>query len=103
MLLDLLGQGSSENAVGGGLKDLTVSVQVLSPQMLDMLAEKLPQLERLKVNFVDLRSNHGADVPTWTGEGSRADLGGLTYEVQPCISWSFYLSNLTFSSFSLIS
>jgi len=103
MLLDLLGQGSSENAEGGSLKDLTISIQVLSPQMLDMLAEKLPRLERLKVDFADLRSNHGADVPTWTGEGSRANLGSLTHEeVQTCFSWSLYLPNLTLS-FSLIS
>jgi hypothetical protein len=102
MLLDLLGQGSSENVEGGGLKNLTVTVQVLSPQVLDMLAEKLPQLERLKVDFADLRSNHGADVPMWMGEGSRVGLGGLTHEVQPWVSWSFCLSNLTFS-FSLIS
>ncbi|KIM81879.1 hypothetical protein PILCRDRAFT_8529 [Piloderma croceum F 1598] len=71
MLLDLLGRGSSENTEGGGLKSLTV---------LDMLAEKLPQLERLKVDFADLRSNDGADVPTWTGEGSRAGLEDLTHE-----------------------
>jgi hypothetical protein len=86
MLLDLLGQGSSENTEGGGLKSLTVTVQVLSPQVLDMLAEKLPQLQRLKVDFADLRSNDGADVPTWTGEDSRAGLADLTQEVQPCVS-----------------
>jgi hypothetical protein len=102
ILLDLLRQGSSENAEAGGLKNLTVNVQVLSPQMLNMLAEKLPQLERLNIDFTDLRSNHGADVPTGTAEGSRADSGTLTREVQPCVSWSFYLSNLTFL-FSLVS
>jgi len=102
ILLDFLGQGSSENAKGGRLKDLTVNVQVLSPQMLVMLAEKLPRLERLNIDFADLRSNHGADVPTGTGEGSRAKLGALTHKVRPCVSWSSYLSNLTFP-FSLTS
>ncbi|KIL62020.1 hypothetical protein M378DRAFT_807280 [Amanita muscaria Koide BX008] len=71
MLLDLLGRGSSE---GGGLKSLTVTIHALSPQMLDMMAEKLPQLERLKVDFADLRSNDG--------EGSRAGFGDLTHEVR---------------------
>jgi len=67
---------------GGGLKILIVTVEALSPQMLDLLAEKLPQLERLTVHFADLRSNDGADVPTWTGQGSRTDY--LAHEVQPC-------------------
>ncbi len=53
ILLDLLGRGLSENAKG--LKSLTVTVQVLSPDLLDVLAEKLPQLERLEVDF----KNHG--------------------------------------------
>jgi len=88
ILLDLV-RGPLENAERGGLKNLTVSVQVLSPQG---LAEKLPQLEKLKVHFAHLRSNEGADDPTWTGEG-RAGLGVLKREVQPCF---FSLSNLTF-------
>ena len=54
MLLDLLGRGLSENAEG--LKSLTVTVQVLSPDLLDVLAEKLPQLERLEANFTYLRT-----------------------------------------------
>ena len=64
-LLDFFGRGSSKQ-VGGGLKSLTVSVQVLSPHLLDMLAEKLPQLERLKVDFAYLRS---ADDPSAGGWG----------------------------------
>jgi len=48
MLLDLLRQGSSENTEEGGLRSLNKTVQVLSPRVLDMLAEKLQQLERLK-------------------------------------------------------
>jgi hypothetical protein len=81
MLLDRFGRESSENREGEGLQNLTVTVDVLSPQMLDMLAEKLPQLERLKINFADLRSNDGADVPAWMGEGRRAsDMG---HEVRP--------------------
>jgi len=92
MLLDLLRRGSSENTEGGGLKSLTITVQVLSPQVLDMLAEKLPQLEGLKVDFADLRSNTGTDVLTWTGEGSGAGLGDLTPEVQPlCFVVPFFL------------
>ena len=51
--------------------------------MLDLLAEKLPQLERLKIDFANLRSNDSADVPTWTKEHSLHD---LTHEVQPCVS-----------------
>jgi hypothetical protein len=51
MLLDLLGRGPSEDTEGSRLKSLTVTVQFLSPQLLDMLAEKLPQLERLKVEL----------------------------------------------------
>ena len=61
ILLDLLGRGLSENAEG--LKSLTVTVQVLSPDLLDMLAEKLPQLERLEVKFTYLRST-ATDVTT---------------------------------------
>jgi hypothetical protein len=57
-LLDLLGRRLSENAEG--LKNLTVTVQVLSPDLLDMLAEKLPQLDRLELNFAYLRTT---DVP----------------------------------------
>jgi len=64
------------------VKNLTVSVQVPSPQVLDMLAEKLPQLEKLKVRFAHFRSNEGTDDPTWTGEG-RAGLGVLKREVEP--------------------
>ncbi|KIJ12477.1 hypothetical protein PAXINDRAFT_101193 [Paxillus involutus ATCC 200175] len=80
-LLDILGRGPSEDTEGGRLKSLTVTVQFLSPQLLDMLAEKLPQLDRLKVHFADLRTNDGADVLTSTGEGSRAGSGDLTHEV----------------------
>ncbi len=92
MLLDLLRRGSSENTEGGGLKSLIITVQVLSPQVLDMLAEKLPQLERLKVDFADLRSNNGTDVLMWAGEGGRAGSGDLMHEVQPCVSRSFFCS-----------
>lgn len=75
MLLDLLGRGSS----GEGLKSLTVTVHVLSPQVLDMMAKKSPQLERLKLDFADLGSNNDG---AWTGEGSsRAGFGDLTHEV----------------------
>ena len=91
ILLDLLLRGPLENAERGGEKNLTVSVQVLSPQVLDMLAEKLPQLEKLKVHFAHLRSNEGADDPTWTGEG-RAGLGVLKREVQPC-SFSLFVQS----------
>ena len=72
MLLDLLKRGSSEG--GELLKSLTVTVQALSPELLDMLAEKLPQLERLKFDFADLRRNNGVDVPTWTGGPALSDL-----------------------------
>jgi len=86
MLLNHFGWESSESTEGVGLKSLIVTVEVLSPQMLDMLAEKLPQLERLQVNFANLRSNNSADVLTWTDEGSIAnDLTELTHEVQPCV------------------
>ena len=84
ILLDLLGRGLSENVKGGGLKSLTVIVQVLSPQVLDMLAEKLPQLEKLKVVFIHLRSK---DVPS---ESKRLRLNDLTQEVQLCFSWTFF-------------
>ena len=60
---------------GGELRSLSVNVQVLSPQLLDMLAEKVPQLERLKVDFVDLRN---MDVPI---EDVRSGLEDLTQEV----------------------
>jgi hypothetical protein len=72
ILLDLLEQGT--------LKSLTVDIQILSPQVLDVLAGKLPQLEKLTVGFAHLRSNDGADVPTWTGQSSLEDLKN---EVQP--------------------
>lgn len=81
LLLDLLVQKSSESNTTGGLKSLTVTVKILSPQVLDMLAEKLPQLERLMVHFADLKSNDTNADPTWTTEGSRAGLRDLTLEV----------------------
>ena len=70
ILLDLLGQGSAKNRdkERGALKSLTVIVYVLSPQMLDVLAEKLPQLESLKVTFWDLRNNDNADAQRWIGD-----------------------------------
>ncbi len=70
-------QRSSENvpAGGGGLKSLTVTVKVLSPDLLDTLAEKLPQLERLQVNFACLRTT---DVQI---EGSRFGFDDVTREV----------------------
>jgi len=82
MLLDFLGRGLSGNAEGVGLRKLDITVQILSPQVLDMLAEKLPRLAKLKVNFENLRSNDGGDIPPWTGEGGRAGLEDLTHEVQ---------------------
>ncbi len=85
MLLDRLWQGSSENTEGGGLRSLNITVQVLSPQVQDMLVEKLQQLERMKVGFANSRSNNSTDVMTWTGEGSKAGLGDLTHGVQPCV------------------
>ena len=96
MLLDFLGRGFSGNAEGAGLKNLDVSIQILSPQMLDMLAEKLPRLAKLKVDFEDLRSNDGGDIPPWTGEGGRAGLEDLTHEVQ-LFFVVLFLSILTFS------
>ena len=36
--------------------------------MLDVLAEKLLQLESLNVTFWDLRSNGGADALRWIGD-----------------------------------
>jgi hypothetical protein len=84
-LLDRLGQESK----GGGLNSLVVTVQALSPQMLDLLAEKLPQLERLKIDFGNLRSNDSADVPTWTKE--HTPYSHLTHEVQPCVSRSHFV------------
>ena len=80
MLLDCFRRESSESTEGEVLKNLIVTFEVLSPQMLDMLAEKLPQLERLKINFADLRSDDGADVPASTGESWRDD---LEHEVWP--------------------
>ena len=50
-LLDLLGRGSAENKERGVLKSLTVIVHVLSRQMMDVLAKKVPQPESLKVIF----------------------------------------------------
>jgi hypothetical protein len=49
---------------------LTVIVHVLSPQMLDVSVEKLPQLESLiiKVIFWDLKSNDSANALRWTGD-----------------------------------
>jgi len=82
MLLDFLGRGLSGNTEGVGLRKLDITVQILSPQVLDMLAEKLPRLAKLKVNFENLRSNDGEDIPPWTGEGGRVDLEDLTHEVQ---------------------
>ncbi|KIM37762.1 hypothetical protein M413DRAFT_255193 [Hebeloma cylindrosporum] len=61
-LLDLLWRRNADG--GGGLKRLFVSIQVLNPQVLDILAEKLPQLEILQVNFKDLRSNDGVEAGT---------------------------------------
>ena len=68
ILLDLLERGSAKNMERGVLKSLTVIVYVLSPQMMDVLAEKLPQLESLKVIFWDLRSDDSADARRWTGD-----------------------------------
>ena len=76
MLLDFLEQGSSKKTEEGGLKNLTVTVQILSSQLMDMLAEKLPQLESLKVDFTDLKSNNAANIPPWVGEGGGASLNG---------------------------
>ena len=56
ILLDLLERGSAKNKERGVLKSLTVIVYVLSPQMMDVLAEKLPQLESLKVIFGVLKA-----------------------------------------------
>lgn len=36
--------------------------------MLDVLAEKLPQLESPNITFWDLRSNDSADALRWTGD-----------------------------------
>jgi hypothetical protein len=101
MLLDVLGQASLENTGGGGLKRLTVAVQVLSPQLLDMLAEQLPKLERLKISFTHLRSNNGSDVSMSTGEGSSRAGTELTHEVQFCLFFFFCRPILMFS-FSLL-
>ena len=74
ILLDLLRRGPVEYKERGVLTSLTVTVQVLSPQMLDVLAEKLPQLEKLKVAFWDLRRNDSDDALRWMGD--------LTHKVQ---------------------
>ena len=67
---------------GGRLKSLNVTVQVLSPDLLDMLAEKLPQLERLIVKAARLRTK---DVQI---EGSRCDFEYLAQEVNTCFRGS---------------
>ena len=69
---------------GGGLKPLTVDVQVLSPQLLDTLAEKFPQLERLKVDFAYLRST---DVPAG---GIKSGLEDSTQNVYSPVSHSLF-------------
>jgi hypothetical protein len=74
ILPDPIGRGSGDNKERGVPKSLTVIVHVPSPQMLDVLAEKLPQLESLDVIFGDLRSNDSADALRWTGD--------LTHKVQ---------------------
>ena len=81
VLLDGLARASLG---GGGLKSLTVAMQVLSPQLLDMLAEQLPKLELLKIRSTYLRSNDVSDVSTSTGEESSSDGTELTHEVQFC-------------------
>jgi len=81
MLLDVLGRASLG---GGGLKSLTVAVQVLTPQLLDMLAEKLPKLELLKITSPELRSNDVSDVSTPTSESSSRARTELTDEVWFC-------------------
>jgi len=96
MLLDVLGQASLENTGGGGLKNLTVAVQVLSPQLLDMLGRQLPKLERLKVHFTDLSSRDGADIPAETGEGSSSGVTELTRKALVQFCPFFLLSNLMF-------
>ena len=68
-------------SLGGGLKSLTVAVQILSPQLLDMLAEQLPKLELLKIRSTYLRSNDVSDVSTSTGEESGRAGTELTHEV----------------------
>ena len=83
MLLDLLWNGLSENTEG--LKSLTVTVQVLSPDLLDVLAEKLPQLEKLEVKFTYLRT---ADVPTDISNSGPT----LTQEVADLVSWLLFCS-----------
>jgi hypothetical protein len=84
MLLERFGHQSWESTEGGGLKNLTVTVKVLSPQMLDILAEKLPQLERLKVNFAYLRSNDDTNFAMWTDQDRSVNY--LADEVQCCVS-----------------
>ena len=61
-----------------------MAVQALSPDLLDMLAEKLPQLERLEVNFAYLRTS---DLPI---DISRRD-PYLTQEVVNLVSWPFFV------------
>jgi len=82
ILLDLLGRGSAKKQERGVLKSLTVIVYVLSPQMLDVLAEKLPQLENLKITFCGLRSNDSADALRW--------IGNLTHKVRLLFVNFFY-------------
>ena len=96
MLLDFFGRGSSQNAEGAGLKILHVTVQILSPQLLDMLAEKLPQLAKLKLDFVDLRRNYGENILPWMGEDGGVGLEDLTHKVQLFLVVLFLLSILTF-------
>jgi hypothetical protein len=99
IFLDLLGRRSSQNAEDGRLKSLTITVLILSPQLLDMLAEKLPQLEELMINFVHLRSKDSADVPTWMT--SSEDVWRKNHEVHPCVMSPFG-PNLMFFLSSLI-
>lgn len=75
-------------------------MQVLSPQLLDMLAEQLPKLKQLKVKFTDLRGRDGTDVPTETGEGSSRAVSYLTELMDEALVQfcpiSIWLSNLIF-------
>lgn len=76
ILLDLLARGPAGNGEGR-LKSLDITIQILTPQVLDMLADKYPQLEKLTIGFSCLRSN-AANVSH--SEVSKED---LTTEVQP--------------------
>jgi hypothetical protein len=91
-LLDLLGRGSSQDAEDGRLKSLTIAVCVLSPQLLDMLAEQLPQLEKLMIDFVHIRGKGSAGVPTRTPISE--DLLRNNHQVHPCVM-SAFCPNLT--------